>query len=69
MSPRTTLGTLVRRELVEITEEPADFHVSRSKPRPSLFEFDLSAAQQSALARLREAVTAQESFPACCCTA
>ena len=59
-TPRTTLGTLVRRELVELIEEPADFHVSRSKPRPSLFEFDLSAAQQSALARMRDAVTARK---------
>jgi primosomal protein N' (replication factor Y) len=59
-TPRTTLGTLVRRELVELIEEPADFHVSRSKPRPSLFEFDLSAAQQSALAQMRDAVAARK---------
>ena len=54
--PRTTLGTLVRRGLVEIIEEPATFAVSRSKPRPSPFAFDLNSAQQSALNRLREAV-------------
>ena len=53
--PRTTLGTLVRRELIEIIEEPAAFAVSRSKPRTS-FEFDLNAAQQNALTRLRDAV-------------
>jgi primosomal protein N' (replication factor Y) (superfamily II helicase) len=51
--PRSTLGTLVRRGLVEIIEEPADFTVSRSKPRPSRVEFDFNDAQKSALARLR----------------
>src|SRR5579863_3246447 len=55
--PRTTLGTLVKRGLVEIVEDPAAFAVSRSKPRPS-FEFNFNRAQQSALDRLREAVDA-----------
>ncbi len=54
--PRTTLTTLVRRGLVEIAEQPADFTVSRSKPRPSLFDFDLNSAQQSALAQMRQGV-------------
>ena len=54
--PRTTLGTLVKRGLIEIVEEPADFTVSRSKPRPELFDFDLNSAQQFALAHLRQAV-------------
>jgi primosomal protein N' (replication factor Y) len=57
--PRTTLATLVRRGLVEILEEPAEFTVSRSKPRPSLFDFDLNLAQQSALSRVREGVAAR----------
>jgi primosomal protein N' (replication factor Y) (superfamily II helicase) len=57
--PRTTLSTLVRRGLIEIIEEPAGFSVSRSKPRPSPFEFDFNSAQQSALTRLRDAVTAR----------
>lgn len=57
--PRTTLSTLVRRGLVEIQEEPATFTVSRSKPRPPRVEFDFNSAQQSALARLREAVDAR----------
>jgi primosomal protein N' (replication factor Y) len=56
--PRTTLGSLVKRGLVEILEQPADFTVSHSKPRPSLFDFDLNLAQQSALARVREGVRA-----------
>ena len=57
--PRTTLTTLVKRDLIEIVEEPAGFAVSRSKPRPS-FEFDFNAAQQAALKRLREAVDARK---------
>jgi primosomal protein N' (replication factor Y) len=54
--PRTTLRTLVKRGLVEIAQEPADFPVSRARPRPSPFEFDFNPAQQSALAQLRAAV-------------
>jgi primosomal protein N' (replication factor Y) len=57
--PRTTLGTLVKRGLVEITEEPAAFAVSRGTPRSSPFAFDFNPAQQAALNRLREAVEAQ----------
>ncbi len=58
--PRSTLGTLVRRGLVEIIEEPADFTVSRSKARPSRVEFDFNEAQKSALARLREKVESRK---------
>jgi primosomal protein N' (replication factor Y) len=58
--PLSTLATLVRRGLVEIVDKPASFAVSRSKPRPSLFDFDLSSAQQSALAQMREAVAAHK---------
>jgi len=54
--PRTTLGTLVRRGTIELVEEPADFSVSRTKPRPQPFEFDFTPAQKSALACLRERV-------------
>jgi primosomal protein N' (replication factor Y) len=56
--PQSTLATLVRRGLVSILEQPAEFTVSRSKPRPSLFDFDLNPAQQSALARVRQSVAA-----------
>jgi primosomal protein N' (replication factor Y) (superfamily II helicase) len=55
--PRATLSTLVKRGLVEIVEEPADFTVSQAKPRPTLFDFDLNPPQQAALARLRESVS------------
>ena len=58
--PRTTLATLVKRGLIEIIEEPAGFTVSRAKPRPNLFDFNLSHAQQAALARLRESVAAHK---------
>jgi primosomal protein N' (replication factor Y) len=58
--PRTTLGTLVRRSLIEIVEEPAEFSVSRAKPRVSPFAFEFNGAQKSALARLREAVEARK---------
>jgi primosomal protein N' (replication factor Y) (superfamily II helicase) len=54
--PRSTLATLVKRGLIEILQQPADFTLSRSKPRPSPFDFDLNEAQKSALDRLREAV-------------
>ena len=54
--PRSTLSTLIRRGLIELIEEPAEFSVSRSKPRPTPFEFDFNNAQKSALASLREKV-------------
>jgi primosomal protein N' (replication factor Y) len=54
--PRSTLGTLVRRSLVNIIEERADFAVSRTKPRPNPFHFDFNQAQKAALACLREKV-------------
>jgi len=58
--PRTTLGTLVKRGLVEIVDEPACFTISRSRPRSSPFDFDLNPAQQSALDRLRQNVDARK---------
>ncbi len=57
--PRSTLATLVKRGLVEISEEPADFTVSRSKPRSSPFDFELNGAQRAALGRLRENIEAR----------
>ncbi|HEY1272760.1 MAG TPA: DEAD/DEAH box helicase family protein, partial [Terriglobales bacterium] len=58
--PRTTLDTLVRRQLVEVAEEPADFTVSAVKPRRSPFEFQFNAAQQDALRRIQEGVNRRE---------
>ncbi|HKD04102.1 MAG TPA: primosomal protein N' [Terriglobales bacterium] len=54
--PRSTLGTLVKRGLVEIIEEPASFTMSTAKPRPSPFDFQFNASQQGALERIRAAV-------------
>jgi primosomal protein N' (replication factor Y) len=58
--PRTTLGTLVKRGLVELSEEPADFSVTNSTPRAAPFAFDLNPAQKSALNRLRDGVEARK---------
>ena len=58
--PRSTLATLVKRGLIEIIREPADFTVSRSKPRPSPFDFDFNRPQQAALTGLREGVEARK---------
>ncbi len=54
--PRTTLGTLVRRGLIELIDEPQDFTASKLKPRQSPFEFEFSAAQKEALAKIGEGV-------------
>ncbi len=58
--PRTTLSTLVKRGLVEILEEPAEFHVSRVKARPSPFEFEFNPAQKRALLRIQDGMAAQK---------
>ncbi|HKT87875.1 MAG TPA: primosomal protein N' [Candidatus Sulfotelmatobacter sp.] len=57
--PRTTLTTLIKRGLIKLEDEAADFTVSRAKPRPVLFDFDLNSPQKSALTHLRDAVSAQ----------
>jgi primosomal protein N' (replication factor Y) len=54
--PRTTLGTLVRRGLIELVDEPQDRSRPKLKPRQSPFEFEFSAAQKNALAKIGEAV-------------
>jgi primosomal protein N' (replication factor Y) len=60
--PRTTLGTLVRRGLIELLDEPQDFtgSLSKLKPRQSPFEFEFSAAQKEALAKIGEAVASRK---------
>jgi primosomal protein N' (replication factor Y) len=58
--PRSTLGTLVRRGLVILVDEPAGFHVSRIKARPSPFEFDFNSAQKDALQKIIESVAARK---------
>jgi primosomal protein N' (replication factor Y) len=58
--PRTTLGTLVRRGVIELVDEPQDFTASKLKPRQSPFEFEFSAAQENALAKIGDAVTSRK---------
>jgi primosomal protein N' (replication factor Y) len=57
--PRTTLSTLIKRGLVEITEEPADFAMSALKARPSPFDFQFNRAQQEALTSIQQTVAAR----------
>lgn len=56
--PRTTLGTLVRRKLVQIAEEPAGFTVSTVTRKP--FDFHLNPDQQKALAKIQEGITSRK---------
>jgi primosomal protein N' (replication factor Y) len=58
--PRTTLSTLVKRGLVAIVEEPAGFHVSRVKARPSPFDFEFNAAQKDALTKIEQGMAARK---------
>jgi primosomal protein N' (replication factor Y) len=58
--PRTTLSTLVRRGLIELVDEPQDFTASKLKPRQSPFEFEFSAAQKEALAKIGESVASRK---------
>jgi primosomal protein N' (replication factor Y) len=55
--PRSTLPTLVKRGLVDIIEEPAEFHVSRVKARPSPFGFEFNPAQKQALQRVQDGMS------------
>jgi primosomal protein N' (replication factor Y) (superfamily II helicase) len=47
--PRSTLRTLIRRGLVEIVEEPAEFNVSTVRSRPAALSLSFNPAQQAAL--------------------
>ena len=58
--PRSTLNTLVKRGLIEIVEEPADRTRSKLKARPSPFNFQFNPAQQTALKKITEAVSAKK---------
>jgi primosomal protein N' (replication factor Y) len=55
--PRTTLATLVKRGLIEITEEPVELRVS-STTRPSPLDFQFNSAQQDALKRIDDSIRA-----------
>jgi primosomal protein N' (replication factor Y) len=56
--PRTTLATLVKRGMVDIIDEPGEFTMSALKARPSPFDFRFSSAQQEALVRIQDGVSA-----------
>ena len=58
--PRSTLSTLVKRGLVAIREEPADFHISRVRARPSPFHFEFNPAQKEALKKIVQGVAARK---------
>ena len=59
--PRTTLQTLVRRGIVELTAEAASFHVSGLKPRK--LEFLFTPAQKTALDAITSAVNERRFQP------
>jgi primosomal protein N' (replication factor Y) (superfamily II helicase) len=59
--PRTTLTTLVKRGMVELIEEPAEFSVSSMKKRgPSHLDFIFNAEQKAALATIRRSAEEQK---------
>ena len=57
--PRSTLGTLARRGLVDVIEEPAEFHIARPANKSPL-EFEFTEAQKSALERIEKAMAAKK---------
>src|SRR5271157_4784609 len=59
--PRTTLQTLVRRGVVEISEEAASFRMSGMKPRK--LEFLFTKAQKTALDAISGAVDERQFLP------
>ena len=59
--PRTTLKTLVRRGIVELTEQPAEFHMSGLKPRK--LEFLFTPAQRAALNAITTAAEEHKFVP------
>jgi primosomal protein N' (replication factor Y) (superfamily II helicase) len=58
--PRTTLGTLVKRGLVELVDKPIELAKSTVTPRVAGEGIQFSPAQQSALKQIREAVNAHK---------
>ncbi|HZD94396.1 MAG TPA: primosomal protein N', partial [Candidatus Sulfotelmatobacter sp.] len=59
--PRTTLQTLVKREMVELSEEPAEFTVTSLKKRgPSHLDFIFNAQQKAALEAIQRSVAERQ---------
>jgi primosomal protein N' (replication factor Y) len=59
--PRTTLQTLLRRGVVELSDEPASFHVSGLKPRK--LEFLFTPAQKTALDTISASIDERKFLP------
>lgn len=57
--PRTTLGTLVKRGLIEIIDEPLDLERSTVSPRGLPAQVDFNLAQRAALEKIHAAVIAE----------
>lgn len=57
--PRSTLSTLVKRALIEIIEQPAEFTISTVKARPAPLETHFTPAQQESLRKIRSAADAR----------
>jgi primosomal protein N' (replication factor Y) (superfamily II helicase) len=58
--PRTTLATLVKRNLLEICVQPAELTRSKISARPSPLNFEFNSAQKNAFARIQERVMGKE---------
>jgi primosomal protein N' (replication factor Y) (superfamily II helicase) len=59
--PRTTLQTLVKRGIVEMVEEPAEFIISSMKKRgPSHLDFIFNAQQKAALESIQNSVNEKQ---------
>ncbi len=58
--PRSTLGTLVKRGLIEVSEEPLELPRSSVSGRGLRADFDFNSAQRAALDRVRVAVDARK---------
>jgi primosomal protein N' (replication factor Y) (superfamily II helicase) len=59
--PRTTLQTLIKRRVVELAEEAAEFSVSSMKKRgPSHLDFIFNAEQKAALRSIQNSVSERE---------
>ena len=67
--PRTTLGTLVRRGLIELVDEPQDFTASKLKPRQSPYSNSNSARRRKQRSRGLARQWPRANSPACCCMA
>ena len=56
--PRTTLSALIKRGMIEIIEEAADFNITRLKPRgPAHLDFIFNEQQKTALESIQRAIS------------